>query len=168
MFLLVDVDHFKAINDTHGHSAGDQVLVELARVLKEGCREADTVARWGGEEFLVVGRFTDRAQGAAQAERIRRSVADHAFAVSGGRAVPATCSVGFAAFPFAPAAPLALRWEQVVDIADYGAYVAKQSGRNRCVGLAVAPEGLPKEAPVRAALEERTRDGRLRVEVAPA
>ncbi|HEY5906981.1 MAG TPA: tetratricopeptide repeat protein [Vicinamibacteria bacterium] len=163
LFMLVDIDHFKAINDEHGHAAGDLVLAQLGQVLKLACRESDTVARWGGEEFLVVGRFTDRAQGAAQAERLRQSVAAHVFRLAAGRSVPVTCSIGYAAFPFTPASAEPLDWSRVVDLADHAAYAAKRAGRNGWLGLSHGSGDLPDGALFPANLEAWIREGRLRV-----
>jgi diguanylate cyclase (GGDEF)-like protein len=74
IFLLIDLDAFKAVNDEFGHQAGDQVLAQVADVLRESCRASDTIARWGADEFLVVSRFSDRRTGSVLGERIRAAV----------------------------------------------------------------------------------------------
>ena len=138
--LLLDVDHFKKINDAHGHGAGDEVLVELARRLLVTVRRGDVVARYGGEEFAVLLPRTDVTEIAASAERIRQSMAATPIA-AGGRLLPVTVSVGGAA----------LRPGQGIDEwiadADRALYTAKGAGRNRVVtpATALAPH-LPVDA----------------------
>ena len=77
--LFMDLDHFKFFNDAHGHQAGDEILQILAKIMTEAVRESDTLARWGGEEFVVVALETDREEACVLAERIRKTVAGHAF-----------------------------------------------------------------------------------------
>ena len=135
-FFILDVDYFKSVNDTYGHTAGDQLLVQLSELLTKNCREFDFVVRWGGEEFLIVNRFTDRNEAPLIAERIRKNIEEHCFNLIGSTSLKKTCSIGFACFPFLPEQPTALSWEQVIDIADRALYAAKRSGRNRSIGLA--------------------------------
>jgi diguanylate cyclase (GGDEF)-like protein len=135
VFLLVDLDHFKSINDTYGHAAGDAVLRQTADLLREACRESDAVARWGGEEFLVVARRTDRTTAHVVAKNIRERMAAHAFDLGEGRTLRRTCSVGFAPLPFFPGDADALGWEQVLELADQCLYAAKESGRDAYVGV---------------------------------
>jgi diguanylate cyclase (GGDEF)-like protein len=135
VFLLVDADHFKRINDVYGHAAGDAVLVQLGERLKSVMRESDYVVRWGGEEFLAVVRHADRRRGDEVAERIRGVVADAVFVLDDGREVPVSCSVGFAAFPFIGGEPAGLPWNDVVNLADLALLAAKRMGRNCWVGL---------------------------------
>ncbi len=134
-FFLLDVDHFKSVNDIHGHNAGDQLLIQLSALLGDISRESDCIIRWGGEEFLIVSRFSRRSEAPHMAERIRRAVADNAFTLPDGELLKKTCSIGFACYPFIGDKPPALSWEQVIDTADRALYAAKKSGRNRCVGL---------------------------------
>jgi diguanylate cyclase (GGDEF)-like protein len=134
-FFILDVDFFKSVNDTYGHAAGDQLLIQLSDVLTKICRESDCVVRWGGEEFLIVSRFADRDEAPLMAERIRKSIEQYNFTLPDGSVLKKTCSMGFASFPFLGKSPSILSWEQVIDIADRALYAAKKSGRNRCVGL---------------------------------
>lgn len=134
-FFILDVDHFKSVNDIYGHTAGDQLLIQLSELLTHTCRESDCVVRWGGEEFLIVSRFADRDDAPLMAERIRKTIAEHTFRLPDGSALKKTCSIGFACFPFLREHPSALGWEQVIDVADHALYAAKKSGRNRSVGL---------------------------------
>jgi len=134
-FFLLDLDHFKTVNDTHGHAAGDQVLAQLRDRLRQVCRDSDYIVRWGGEEFLVVARATDRRQAGAMAERLRLAVGGRPFLLPDGRWTERTCSVGFACFPFLPHQPAALHWEQVMGLTDRALYAAKAAGRNTWVGV---------------------------------
>ena len=136
VFSLLDVDHFKQVNDVFGHNAGDQLLIQLSNLLSKAGRESDCVVRWGGEEFLIVSRFSNRDDAALMAERIRKTIEQHDFTLPDGSILKKTCSIGFACFPFLHEHPMALTWEQVIDIADRALYAAKKSGRNRCVGIA--------------------------------
>lgn len=134
IFLMLDVDHFKTVNDVHGHAVGDQLLTQLGTVLRTTCRDSDVVSRWGGEEFLIVARFTDRNQADYTAERLRQAVERHSMALPNGETVRVTCSIGYAAFPVNLASPDAVSWEAVVAMADQALYAAKAGGRNACVG----------------------------------
>jgi diguanylate cyclase (GGDEF)-like protein len=125
--LLADLDHFKSVNDTYGHAAGDAVLADLARLLMQTFRVSDYVIRWGGEEFLVVVRFVDRSEAPALAEKLRSAVAAHPFLLPNGSLLQRTCSIGYAAFPGAS-------WERTIDLADGALYAAKRGGRNAAVG----------------------------------
>ena len=139
LFFIIDVDHFKAVNDTYGHANGDAVLVQMAGILRNACREGDMALRWGGEEFLVVSRFTDRAQAPEIAERFRSAVENHAFTLDQGRTLRKTCSIGFACFPFDAGVPARFTVEQVIDIADRCLYQVKRLQRNGWMGLYLAP-----------------------------
>jgi predicted signal transduction protein with EAL and GGDEF domain len=97
------------------------------------------VVRWGGEEFLIVAQGIAREEVAALAERVRRRVQDHAFTLPAGGALSATCSLGFALFPFDPERHLALSWREVLTVADRALYLAKRHGRNRCFGIHADP-----------------------------
>jgi diguanylate cyclase (GGDEF)-like protein len=146
VFLLLDLDHFKSVNDVHGHAAGDAVLTQTAALLRATFRASDSLVRWGGEEFLVVARFCDRRDGPELAEKLRAAIADHDFRLPDGTSLPRTGSIGFAAYPFAPASPRAVGWQKIVDIADLGLYAAKRSGRNRWVGVEIGEAEEPEAA----------------------
>lgn len=125
--LLLDVDHFKATNDSFGHEAGDRVLQELARTLRAGVREVDLVARLGGEEFGVLLPSTGVAEAAVLAERMRLAL-ESAVCRAGERSVPVTASFGVAGYePEMPDLDALLRG------ADAALYEAKRQGRNRVV-----------------------------------
>lgn len=143
-FLLLDIDFFKQVNDTYGHMAGDQILIQLSLLLTSICRESDCLVRWGGEEFLIVSRFASRDEAPLMAERIRHCVEQHQFILADGKILQKTCSIGFACYPFLKNHPQALSWEQVIDIADRALYAAKKSGRNCSVGLASTESTSPE------------------------
>jgi two-component system cell cycle response regulator len=123
--LLLDVDHFKLVNDTYGHPAGDTVLVEVSRRIVSGLRAGDVAGRWGGEEFLVILPHTDLMGTMQAGERIRSAIAAEPFAMAGS-VVGVTASGGCSAQVGATA-------EGLVHAADAGLYEAKASGRNRVV-----------------------------------
>lgn len=127
--LVADLDHFKRINDTYGHQAGDDALIHIARVLTRMTRTEDTVARIGGEEFAILLPDTNRLGAAVLAERIRSAVERDRFAV-GDQALPLTVSIGLASHGVEHVDTI----DQLLNIADQRLYLAKKHGRNRiCV-----------------------------------
>jgi len=144
VFYVLDLDDFKSVNDEYGHSAGDRVLGQVARVLEATSRTSDVVIRWGGEEFLILSRRVDRAGAGAFAQRVCDAVRDHVFVADEGLTLRRTCSVGFAPFPFVPRDPRAVSWDQVVGLADQAAYLAKRAGRDAWVGV-MANDSTPPE-----------------------
>ncbi len=140
LFFMVDLDHFKNVNDTYGHAAGDQVLKQASDAIQKACRESDIVVRWGGEEFLIVARNADRAHAGLMAGNLRKAVRDLTFDVGHGVVLRKTCSIGFSAFPVVKAAPELQSWEEAVELADQCLYAAKQSGRDAWVGVLVPDE----------------------------
>ena len=137
-FFLVDIDHFKLINDSYGHAIGDEVIMEMANRLRSAARDSDYVVRWGGEEFIIVTRSMKRSEAADMAERIRTQVEQAPFSTSDKKSIDVTCSLGFASFPLCPESPRLYSWASVVDVADMGLYAAKLSGRNGWVGISKA------------------------------
>ena len=135
VFFLIDLDRFKQLNDSHGHAAGDAVLRQVRGRLAQVFRASDALVRWGGEEFLVVARDTDRRHAATLAERVRRAMADQPFDTPAGP-LPVTASIGFVAYPPLRTAPQALSWQETLMLADAGLYEVKRSGRNGWRGLA--------------------------------
>jgi diguanylate cyclase (GGDEF)-like protein len=157
IFFLIDIDHFKGLNDTHGHAAGDAVLMQMRGRLQPVFREADHLVRWGGEEFLIVARATSRQHAAELAERARTMVADTPFKLPGGRTVRSTCSVGFACFPLATAQPRAVDWSATIALADSALFAAKAAGRNGWMGVqGVQGGGADLDAEALQALAPRT------------
>ena len=140
IFAMVDIDFFKFANDEHGHMAGDQLIQEIATRLSDLIRKSDVLVRWGGEEFLIVCRSTDREHASLLCSRILEAVSAAPYRLDNGAEVALTCSVGWAPFPWIPEAPDALSFEQVIEIADRALYVAKRTGRNHGVGLVPTAE----------------------------
>jgi two-component system cell cycle response regulator len=139
--LLLDVDHFKNVNDERGHAMGDIVLQGVARVLESVARKSDFVARWGGEEFVLALPQTGEAGARVAAERVRRAVAAASHTVSDkGDPVRVTVSIGIASSP----APWSI--DDLVGSADAAMYAAKVRGRNR---VEVASEGTEESSSVR-------------------
>jgi diguanylate cyclase (GGDEF)-like protein len=127
---MLDVDHFKAVNDTHGHAGGDQVLKAVAKVLQANCRGIDTLARIGGEEFAILLPETSAADARVMLERIRHGVA--ALAVPVGKIdVPVTISIGVASFDESQS-----DCDTLLSLADQALYAAKRQGRNHVVSHA--------------------------------
>jgi two-component system cell cycle response regulator len=124
--LMIDVDHFKLVNDTHGHLAGDQVLEAIGNVLSHAARTVDTVARYGGEEFAIVLPETGQQGAVAFAERLRSKIESNPFAIGRGQELHLTISVGVTTFPGAAGNTA----EDLLDCADQALYRAKQDGRN--------------------------------------
>lgn len=134
LFLMVDLDNFKPVNDKCGHEAGDRLLLQIRDVLLEACRKSDDVIRWGGDEFLIVARETNREYAATLAERVRHSLADRVFPVGDGQVARITSSIGYASYPFLKDRPDLLSWEEVLGVADAAMYEAKQN-RNAWLGI---------------------------------
>ena len=144
VFYLIDADNFKEVNDRYGHDTGDKVLVEMARRLSSSIRHSDVLVRWGGEEFLVVSRYTDRSEAELLAQRVLSAVADTPFPVgTSGKTINRTCSVGWAAFPWFASHPRAVGYEEVLTLADRALNQAKQSGKNRAIGMLPAAGKFP-------------------------
>jgi diguanylate cyclase (GGDEF)-like protein len=132
--LMVDIDRFKLVNDTHGHAAGDAVLRETAHRMREAIRTYDGVGRYGGEEFLIVLPGCDGESAVAQAERIRETVAASPY-FTGQRSIAVTCSIGASS----RAVPGETDGEPLLREADLALYAAKGHGRNRVERAAMAP-----------------------------
>ncbi len=130
--LMLDIDHFKRINDDHGHQAGDQVLAQFADLTKRQLREPDLVARYGGEEFLVIAQQTTRHDALNLAERLRARIESNTFTVTNMAAqgerleIRVTCSIGVAGL-----SDEIVRADMLVHCADKNMYHAKHAGRNR-------------------------------------
>jgi diguanylate cyclase (GGDEF)-like protein len=124
--VLFDIDHFKKVNDTYGHQAGDHVLSEISTLLSGALRAEDVFARYGGEEFAVICRGSDQSQAQVVGERLRKSVESHRF-VYEGKQIPVTISVGISVLPN----PEVKDANDIVGFADRALYESKNGGRNR-------------------------------------
>jgi two-component system cell cycle response regulator len=125
--LMLDIDHFKKINDTYGHPAGDAVLVAVADALTRSVRNEDVVARYGGEEFAIILRSINVEGGRMLGERLRRMIELLQVDVGGAHALKVTVSIGIAAFPESNVQ----NGVELVEAADTALYRAKNGGRNR-------------------------------------
>ena len=146
-FTLLDIDHFKRINDDYGHAAGDAVLVEVGKRLRATLRESDMVLRWGGEEFLVYSQGVTHAQRPLLVRRILDALASSPVVLADGTRLAISATAGAVALPFAPGedespAP-AMDWQQAIALADRAMYKGKEAGRNRAYIVAGLrrPEG---------------------------
>ncbi|MFZ6819901.1 diguanylate cyclase [Undibacterium sp. Ji22W] len=130
---LLDMDHFKQINDTYGHEAGDMLLKQFSQILNEAVRKDDVVVRLGGEEFLVVLKKTDPDYIHHFAQKLLKKVADTEFDLGAGVRIHKTCSIGYTVFPFYAEFPALVSFEQNVMLSDMAMYYAKHHGRNQAV-----------------------------------
>jgi diguanylate cyclase (GGDEF)-like protein len=135
--LVTDIDFFKKVNDTYGHDVGDVVIKGLGEILKRQKRTTDLVARFGGEEFVVLCEQTDEKGAMLLAERIREELGKTVFHTEKGP-LSVTCSIGVATFPEA-----GRTWEQLFKAADDALYVSKRSGRDRCTAYAPTRQAPP-------------------------
>ena len=162
--FLLDVDHFKHINDTHGHAAGDAVLTAMAASLREILRETDMIVRWGGEEFLAFLPAIAHSGLDEVAQRILSGISQVAIP-HGGHTLTVNVSIGFAPFPLTCGGEM-LPWERAVNIVDMALYLAKAHGRNRAYGVQgfAEPSRVCIED-VEQNLERAWREGQVRLSV---
>ena len=123
--MMIDIDHFKAVNDTYGHAVGDMVIKDVALLIQQGIRDIDTACRWGGEEFVVLSPMTTMDNDLHPAQRILKSVAEHVFAGMGDKKT--TISIGVADLSGSGIDSA----DKLVQTADKALYEAKKKGRNR-------------------------------------
>jgi diguanylate cyclase (GGDEF)-like protein len=135
--LMVDLDHFKLVNDTYGHVAGDAVLSETARRMKSSVRPYDSIGRYGGEEFLIVLPGCDAPSAQAQAERLREALACEPVPVD-GQSIRVTCSIGVSA----STGSLVCSSDTLVRDADLALYRAKDRGRNQVAQASAGEAGV--------------------------
>jgi diguanylate cyclase (GGDEF)-like protein len=142
VFLMVDMDFFKEVNDLHGHPAGDRLLRLVAERLGRVVRKSDVLVRWGGEEFLIMSRSADPSGIPAFCDRILEVMASEAFDLGHGVQVRKTCSVGWAPFPWSRRGYEAICVEETIELADTALYRAKAGGRNQGIGILPAEGAL--------------------------
>ncbi len=135
VFIMVDVDFFKEVNDLHGHPAGDKLLQLVAQRLSTVVRKSDVLVRWGGEEFLIMSRSTDPSGTPAFCSRVLEVMSSEPFDLGHGISVRKTCSVGWAPYPWSRSAFEAICAEEAIVLADTALYRAKALGRNQGVGI---------------------------------
>jgi len=132
--LIIDVDHFKAVNDAYGHKIGDMILKQLASLLKRSVRQSDIAVRYGGEEFIIICPNTDLDGAAILAEKLRCTVENHQFKLSGSKAISITVSIGASSLNAESIGPLEKLIDSFISCADDAMYNAKSAGRN-CIRL---------------------------------
>ncbi len=135
VFVLVDIDRFKRVNDELGHTAGDRLLREVAQRIASVMRRSDDLVRWGGEEFMLVCRTTDRENASLFCNRVLEVIRNTPFDVGNGVEVHKTCSIGWAPYPWLKDDVGLLSLDNVIELADKALYLAKREGRNRAYGL---------------------------------
>ncbi len=133
--FLIDLDHFKLVNDNYGHDCGDMVLKQLSDIFQKCVRKDDIVMRWGGEEFLIVLKNTHENYIPELAEKIRKSVESYNFDIGKGETIKKTCSMGYTQYPFYEENPRLISFEECVKLTDMALYRAKETGRNRNIGF---------------------------------
>ena len=142
ILYMIDLDDFKEINDRYGHGAGDKVLTDMCKRIRTTIRNSDILIRWGGDEFLIVSRNSNRTEAANFAGRILNAVGGKRAALSSeGSEIHQTCSIGWAAFPWYTDQPDEVPLEAVLGLADRGVYEAKVGGKNRAIGISSADQG---------------------------
>jgi diguanylate cyclase (GGDEF)-like protein len=132
--MVLDVDHFKHINDTMGHAAGDNVLMEIAKRLRNTVRDSDMVMRWGGEEFLVYSPKANISHLRGLAERLLNAIGKEPMLVD-EQLISVTVTAGFLSLPFSGLSETECNWEKAMQLADRVLYLGKINGRNRAYGL---------------------------------
>ncbi|MCC5851495.1 MAG: diguanylate cyclase [Alkalimonas sp.] len=132
--ILLDIDFFKQINDQHGHAAGDDILVEVAKRLQHSLRHQEQAIRWGGEEFLLYLHRIKAKDLTALVERTLYLLADKPYQV-GGQSIVVTATAGFITLPFADISEEQLNWEKALQLADLALYAGKARGRNQACGV---------------------------------
>jgi diguanylate cyclase (GGDEF)-like protein len=135
VFIMVDMDFFKEVNDVHGHPAGDRLLQLVAQRLATVVRKSDVLVRWGGEEFLIMSRSTDPSGTPAFCGRVLEVMSAEPFDLGHGIVMKKTCSVGWASYPWCRGAYEAICAEESIALADAALYRAKAFGRNQGVGI---------------------------------
>jgi diguanylate cyclase (GGDEF)-like protein len=142
--LMMDLDHFKQVNDSYGHLVGSQTLEEVGGLITRALRAGDVAARFGGEEFAAFLLKADCAQGLVAAERVRTSIEAHVFSAvrrgasdETGETLRLTISIGVAAYPDDARDPI-----ELIELADTALYRAKNMGRNRVVAYCLSPPDL--------------------------
>ncbi|HEY9060697.1 MAG TPA: diguanylate cyclase [Pseudobacteroides sp.] len=139
--FLIDIDFFKSVNDVYGHSAGDAVLVKIAKALKSILRDDDYIIRWGGEEFLIILNKSKVEYLKVFSKKVLDLMRNTPIEISDNKIIYKTCSIGCTHLPFEPGLPDLLTLEQNINICDFAMYKAKKSGRNRAIHISPQQSG---------------------------
>jgi diguanylate cyclase (GGDEF)-like protein len=157
IFIMVDIDFFKSVNDEYGHAVGDELLRMVAGRLTRIMRKSDVLVRWGGEEFMIMSRSADRAGTAVFCSRILDMIGLEPFEIANGITLRKTCSIGWAPYPWCEQAYDAIVAEDVIELADMALYRAKAMGRNQCIGS--LPSDITLAAPAGVCMEKLRDEG---------
>jgi len=152
LILLVDLDHFKWVNDTHGHGIGDRVLQHVAEIVRNCFRQDDLIVRWGGEELLIISSIYSSEDAQHVVERVRCSIELTPLIAESGREITCTASIGYALCTppdLENVFETAYSWQDIVELADACLYAAKHSGRNAWVGVEPDAQKLSKAQDIR-------------------
>lgn len=160
--VMIDIDHFKRINDQYGHASGDAVLVDLSKRLTHVMREQDMLMRWGGEEFLIYLSHVPDVDLAQIVERILSIVGGQPVALD-TQLIATTISAGYVSLPLGTTSEIDRNWEKILNLADAALYMAKTRGRNQAIGIK-AGKLLPLEASLSGKLDEAILQGQVVVE----
>ncbi len=152
--FMVDLDHFKWVNDKYGHDSGDMILKELANIFRNTTRGSDSIIRWGGEEFLIILKNSDINYLDTYCDKLLTEVNSHKFKVlSGEKTITKSCSVGYVKYPLLADKPDYINLEHAIIIADLALYYAKENGRNKGVRLDIS-KFLPKNENIHEYLDD--------------
>ena len=143
--LMLDIDHFKRVNDLYGHATGDLVLVDFSKILVESVRTDDVVIRWGGEEFIILLKNIRREKATQVAEKIRKNIENFPFKTEQGKTIWITASLGMAFTPFFDHAPNLMGMDSIISIADLALYNSKNKGRDMCT-VVKAGKNIPSSS----------------------
>jgi histidine kinase len=132
---LIDIDHFKNVNDSYGHKSGDIVLVNISKRLEKLIRSDDVIVRWGGEEFLIILMNTKPEYLKVFSKKVLDNLRNKEIKISNNKMIHITCSLGCAKLPLIQNHPDSLSLEQTIDLCDYALYIAKENGRNQAIHI---------------------------------
>jgi diguanylate cyclase (GGDEF)-like protein len=141
--FMIDLDHFKMVNDTYGHSAGDTVLVRISRALAKQIRADDFVVRWGGEEFLIILNKTNPEYLDVFARKILKAISETPLQINADTTLYKTCSIGYCTLPLHTKVPDLLNLEQTINLSDFAMYLAKEKGRNCAARINMNQQTIP-------------------------
>lgn len=142
--IMMDIDHFKRVNDIYGHDAGDMVLKGVAQIMQDSVRADDILIRWGGEEFLVVLKNIPVKKIFEVAKKIRKAIEQHSFTAQNGSTIWVTVSMGVVFLPFFAQAPKLLTFENIITLADMALYSSKKNGRDMAT-FVVPGKNIPEK-----------------------
>ncbi len=143
--FLINIDHFKEVNDQYGHDLGDRVLKELTDIINRSIRENDVAIRWGGEDFLVVLKNTKTDYLTVFAEKLRACIQEHEFIIGKDKIISITCSIGFTRVPINDDPAGIYKLDDYIAITDLALYYSKDLGRNRWTGIENGVSGISTE-----------------------